>query len=492
MDIDTGGSAVEAIYRLARAGKSVLEVVEPTPAVAVIVWRSSPDSRSGIEVYLGQRAHTMRFMPGLWTFPGGLIADVDASGGAGIDAPAPGDRVMARAMAAAIREIEEEIGVVLPALAGALLFAGRLITPEVVPLRFDAALFLAELPAGQAADHRASNGELCDGRWICPARALAEWHAGEWLIPEPTLQIVEALAPGIDGAAERCQAAAARANQSIRAYPLLPGMRVSPVRTPTLPPATSTNCYIIGCRDLLVIDPASPYPSERAALDHAIDALVADGLRVREIWLTHHHVDHVSGAAHLAGRLGVPIAAHAHTARLLGERVRVDRLLEDGDTLELDGDPPRRVRAVFTPGHAPGHLCVFEEYTRSLIAGDMVAGEGTIVVEPTEGDMQHYIESLERMKSLQPRILCPAHGSTITNPQAKLDEYIEHRLWREARVLEAVRATGGANARELTAVAYADVPRAIHPLAQRSLEAHLIKLEREGRVARGGDGWQPM
>jgi glyoxylase-like metal-dependent hydrolase (beta-lactamase superfamily II) len=269
-----------------------------------------------------------------------------------------------------------------------------------------------------------------------------------------------------------------------RAYSLAPGIRLSPVRTPTLPPATTTNCYIVGSDELIVIDPASPYDSERAALDEGLAELQAGGRKIVEIWLTHHHGDHVGGAAYLAERLGVPIAAHRHTAELLDGRVAITRHLEDGECYELSGPTPRRLRVIHTPGHAPGHICVLEERSGFLIAGDMVAGVGTIVIEPTEGDMHLYLQSLRRMQELAPRVLLPAHGSAITAPQAKLAGYIKHRLWREQRVVDAMQKLGTTTARALVPEAYADVPPMVYPLAERSLIAHLHKLERDRRAAR--------
>src|SRR5690606_21411309 len=146
------------------------------------------------------------------------------------------------------------------------------------------------------------------------------------------------------------------------------GVVAFPVRTPTLPPATHTNCYLAGDREIVVIDPGSPAGDEQRALDDLVDAWAADGRAVVAVWLTHHHGDHVGGARHLSERLGVPVAAHPATAERLAGRVRIDQLLADGDTLPLAGDPPRRLRAVHTPGHAPGHLCFLEEHSGALVA----------------------------------------------------------------------------------------------------------------------------
>lgn len=265
-----------------------------------------------------------------------------------------------------------------------------------------------------------------------------------------------------------------------------PGVRIRPLRTPTLPPAAHTGCYVVGPGTgrggLVVVDPASPYPEEQAALDAWLDAEASDGRPVVAIALTHHHGDHVGGAAHLAERLGVPVAAHAETARRLAGRVHVAQELGDGDEL-VAGDIV--ARAVATPGHAPGHLCF--AVGDALIAGDMVAGVGTILVDPSEGDMAEYLRSLAKMQALAPATILPAHGPVIADAAGKLREYIAHRHMREARVAAAL-ADEPRSLAELVAVAYADTPSPMWPLAERSLLAHLIKLEHDGRARRDDGG----
>jgi glyoxylase-like metal-dependent hydrolase (beta-lactamase superfamily II) len=267
--------------------------------------------------------------------------------------------------------------------------------------------------------------------------------------------------------------------------PRAPWIRVLPLRTPTLPPATRTNCYIVGEADRAVaIDPATPYADEQARLDEWLEKLC---IRITEIVLTHHHVDHVADAPRLAAKFGVPIAAHAVTAERLRGRVDVTRTIDDGERLPYG---PRGLRAVFTPGHAPGHLAFVDEAGGAIVAGDMVASIGTIIVEPDDGgDMRVYLDSLARLKRETDggaTTLLPAHGPPILDGGARLDFYVAHRLEREARVLAALGDVPK-TATELVPAAYPDVAPAVYPLAARSLLAHLVKLEHEGR-ARSVDG----
>lgn len=261
--------------------------------------------------------------------------------------------------------------------------------------------------------------------------------------------------------------------------PVAPGIRVLALRTPTLPPAAHTNTYVVGPDrgPQLVVDPGSPYADQQGVLDAAISAEAAAGRPLGLVALTHHHGDHVGGAMALAARWGVPIAAHARTARRLAHKVSVTRELADGERLAEFG-----VTCVYTPGHADGHLC-FERGEASIV-GDMVAGVGWILIDPVEGDMADYLASLSLLLDRRATMLLPAHGPAIADGHGKLREYIAHRTMREDRVRAALPDRGAApgSLAELIGVAYADTPQALWPLAERSLRAHLDKLVKEARA----------
>jgi endoribonuclease LACTB2 len=502
----------------------------PMPAAAVILARpprrGASNGAAALELFLVERAEDQPFLGGFACFPGGRVDPDDALIEV-IAAAGPAAGPAAALVAAAVREVFEETGVliargteglpaadlaaaraqvlegrqgfgaVLAALgarldAGLLAPAGRWVTPAYSPLRFDTQYFLAAAPPGQAASVIA--GELDGGRWSTVAEAFAAFDRFELLLPPPVAYALRAFGAGDAAAGARLEAAPRlrAASETARLCEVAPGIVMLALATPTLPPARFTNCYVVGTGAAVIVDPGSPYPAEQAVLDEALALLAARGTAPREVILTHEHPDHVGGAAHLRERYGLPVAAHEAAAARLRGALAIDRILHDGEEIALPGPPPRRLRVVATPGHAPGHVVLLETETGALCTGDLVATQGFIIVDPDEGgDMAVYLESLRRARGLAARVLLPAHGLPSRRVAARFDAYLEHRLAREALVLDTLRGAGRAVAAStILPVAYRDTPPSMWPFAARSLEAHLVKLAREGRIRREAGGWR--
>ena len=266
--------------------------------------------------------------------------------------------------------------------------------------------------------------------------------------------------------------------------------------TPTLPPATATNTLILGGERLLIIEPATPHAREQARLDALLGRLLAEGRELAGVVVTHHHSDHVAYAPRLREAHGVPIHAHANTARRLD--FSVDVAIDEGWSLDL-GDG-HAVEARYTPGHADGHLLLWDRKTDVAHAGDLIAGEGTILIDVRDGgDMTQYLDSLRRMSAAvearraegrSPRFV-PAHGPVLDDPVAVLEHYVRHRLAREDKVRAAVVEAGRRSFATILAAAYADTPKRLWPYAALSLEAHLRKLVDDGELERVAMGARP-
>ncbi|HMF55968.1 MAG TPA: MBL fold metallo-hydrolase, partial [Pyrinomonadaceae bacterium] len=339
--------------------------------------------------------------------------------------------------------------------------------------------------------HVAEDGELASGEWARAGEAYARWERSEVLAVPPVLHALKTLANGLtDDLVERFLSVPQAHSEPVRRIEFRPGFICFPVRTPTKPPATHTNAYIVyGAREMIVFDPGSPYEDEQQALAACVDDLKSVGRRVREIILTHLHPDHIGGVEKLLEHLDadVKVAAHRRTAEALEGKIRVDRFIEDGDSIALDGEPQIHLRAMHTPGHARGHLCFHEERTGILITGDNIVGLGSVLIDPPEGNMRDYLNTLKRMRSLSGlTVLFGGHGPAIGSPYTKIDEYISHRLEREGKILNAVR-EGAETLREMVERVYTDVSPKAHAMAERAVLAHLEKLEEDNLVARVGD-----
>lgn len=255
-----------------------------------------------------------------------------------------------------------------------------------------------------------------------------------------------------------------------------------PIVTPTLPPHACTNSFLVGRDDLIMIDAG-------VFLDEQIDELlryvknIGRG-RISRLICTHRHIDHVAGASALRSRLGLAVGLHAEAARR-AEGLDADFTFEDGDAIPF-GDSALRV--IHTPGHSAGHACFLFEEEGILFTGDTILGLGYVIIVPPEGDMAVYLDSLERLRRLSLRAICPGHGPLLRDPTTVIEEYISHRLAREGKILSALRGSEK-TIEAIVAGAYDDTPEQMHPLAHFSARAHLIKLIREGKaveVPRGG------
>ena len=483
-------------------------------SAAIVLLRGTGAS---LETFWVKRSDAVGYMPGFQAFLGGKVApedrEIEMSG-----ATSEEERIL---RACAVREALEEAGVLLALdaptaapppgvladarrrlLAGeatfaalarehgwrfraaALTFAGRWTTPPFASMRFDTSFFLARVPDGQEPSIVA--GELASGEWVAPGEGIERWQRGDATFAAPILHTLRALAEGEDSIAERLARAPQEFGELARRIELKWGIVLHPMKTNPLPPATHTNAYLVGEREMALIDPGSGEAAELEALYRLIESLSPDGRTLKHILLTHQHPDHAGGVDAVRLRYRVPVAAHPMIERF----VRLDRTLEDGAEILLEGEREWTLRALHTPGHTRGHLCFLHERTRSLFTGDHITGgPGTVIIDPPEGDMRAYMVSLERLLSEPVEALFPGHGSPQGGALRRIRWLIDHRLVREAEVLAALTRQPEPLSR-LVERAYADTPRELWRYAERSLLAHLLKLEAEARAVREGERWR--
>lgn len=481
-------------------------------AAAIVVEREDG------QVLLVERNPKLRFFGGFVAFPGGVVGAQEAAG----------DEAEALRRCA-VRELFEETGILLGGshlpteqrreVRRKLLEAEqkgeptdafdrlelhdlppleplcRILTPPFAPVRFDTQFFRVRLPAGEVLE--IVPGELVGGGFHEPKAALARWVRGELRLVPPVLILLELL--DRIGSARFPEAAHAVADAF--AHGVLPPVRFSPgvvlasLKTPTLPPASTTNTYIVGNERIYVIDPATPDEDEQDRLFSLIEAMQDAGRSLEGVLLTHHHPDHVGAVAALTRDFDVPVFAHAETfARIpvaLDKNERFERItIEDGHIFTLgvapDGTEDWQLRATHTPGHARGHLVFHESRYGATIVGDMISTVSTIVIDPPEGHMATYWQSLRKLLELPLTTLYPAHGPPALGGRRVVEQYLAHRKEREDKLVAAIGRGIGSES-ELLPVVYDDVTLPmILPLAARSLVAGLEKLIEERRVELSG------
>jgi glyoxylase-like metal-dependent hydrolase (beta-lactamase superfamily II) len=229
-----------------------------------------------------------------------------------------------------------------------------------------------------------------------------------------------------------------------------------------------TNTWVIGTDPSIVVDPGPPDPGH-------VEQIQADAGEVSAVLVTHDHEDHGEGAVAFGELVGAPVYAW----RLKGSTRLTDGARFTAGAAELV--------AVHGAGHSPDHVAFFEPTERALFTGDTVVGRGTSFIDPPEGDLGRYLQTLRRMLELRPRTIYPGHGPVRTDAEVVLRDYLAHREKREAEVLAGLDA-GDRTVRDLVARIYASYPAEVHDLAARTVTAHLLKLEHDGDVQKNGRG----
>lgn len=263
---------------------------------------------------------------------------------------------------------------------------------------------------------------------------------------------------------------------------LTPRVRRITAPNPGVMTGPGTNTYLIGEHDIAVVDPGPEIDSHRDAI------LAAAGKRLRWILCTHTHLDHSPCARALHEATGAQVLGR--TAPQDGRQdagFAPQRVLEHDDIVDCGAF---RLRALHTPGHASNHVCYLLDGEGLIFTGDHVMQGSTVVISPPDGDMAAYLRSLELLLRMQLSVIAPGHGHLIPAPHDEVRKIIAHRLKRERKVVDAFSRKNPASLDELVPMVYDDVSPRLHPVARRSLHAHLLKLAADTRVAETAAGWK--
>ncbi len=471
------------------------------PAATVLLLRDTP---RGIEVLMTRRSATASFAPGAYVFPGGVV---DAG-----ETPS----------AAAVRESFEELALRIEE--GSLRVLARWITDRDLPRRFDVTFFVARMPEGQ--EPVADEAEQFEPVWVRPADALARHEARSFFIIFPTIRTLQRLAKyaDVDAVLAACASgeplwtSCPRAGfvngadvrymehempygelaltspdgqlvhhldwRADQAVPLLKNVTRVTAPNPGVMTGPGTNSYLIGDphTGYIAIDPG---PNDPAHIERLWRTAGGD---IRMILCTHSHADHSPGARPLQalcdGKPPILGIASKPTARPASE-FKPDREIADGEEVFVEGGGVRHtLRAIHTPGHAANHTCFVLVEDALLISGDHILNGSTTVVDPPDGDMTAYIDSLDKLLRACEEggieFILPAHGHVLGFAPLAVAHLKAHRLSREAKVIAAMRAKPSGSMDDWVQIAYDDVPPRMWPVAQRSLLAHVQRIEALG------------
>ncbi len=451
----------------------------PRPSASVML-------RRGDEILVCHRVSTVPAFPDYWAFPGGGVSRIDRG-----------------PLFALCREMIEEVGLT-PQLThvdanlraeilsdktafvaavddGRITIASEAFhiisertTPPLSPLRFHNHFFTAKCEVDPVLE-TGGRDEFDAYRWATPAQLLEEWLNHEIKIPPPIIMLLRDLVGKELEEAIRILTKAPPSNNSRIEF--APGVECVPIPTNTLPPATHTNCYVLGVPGgpRVIIDPAAKCAEGLKILEEKVNDIQRSGSEILATIFTHRHSDHIGDLKAISEIYTAPIWATVETHEEIPV-CETDSVLKEGDTFQLD-DVTWSI--IETPGHCPGQICLVSE--AGIVSADNVVHVGTILVPSGEGDMTAYIEGLHRLRDLDANLLFPGHGPMVANPIKLLTHYISHREKRHEAVFTAWQ-NGLREIEELSHAAYADSPDA-HPLLKiDQTRSHLDALRNEGRI----------
>lgn len=262
---------------------------------------------------------------------------------------------------------------------------------------------------------------------------------------------------------------------------IAPGIRVIQVPEENVMRPVYTDIYLVGHRELLMIDTGEEADRFTQAMFKYLVEL-GPSHQVTQAAVSHSHMDHCGGLRWVRETLGPKLRAHPAVIPLVEKKVGKDVIvpLEEGEVLEADGI---KLEVHFTPGHSPDSVCYFLREERILFTGDTILGVGTTTVR----DLYDYMATMEKLLRLRPRIICPGHGPIIQDASHTIQEYIDHRTMRERQIAEQLQ-KGPKTTYRLVRILYADVDKRLHRAARGNVRQHLLKLEKEGHVRIEGSG----
>ena len=491
------------------------EVAKPRPSAAAVISRNSGED---MEILLCHRVSEVPSFPDFWAFPGGGISRVDRK----VAESNPSwfsEREDREWLIALLREMLEEVGVAPDGNGefvnveveiidrvnedksewSKLVFENKLsidnfnpslitqrTTPPVAPIRHRNRFYHVatgdnsiepKFPSGRT--------EFDEFQWWKPNELLDAWLSHEVKLPPPQVTLIRGIVElGFSELAKNPPSGYHRIEYAN-------GVELVPIPTDTLPPATHTDCYVLGHPggSRILVDPAARSIEALEILRNKVAEIEESGSKIIATVFTHKHPDHIGDLGKISKIYRAPIFASEETLSDFPTNTPWfrRRTLSEGDIIKIDDE---KWSVIETHGHCRGHICLVGE--AGIVSGDNAVLFGTILVPSSDGNMNEYLAGLERLRDLDPSLLFPGHGPMVANPRRLLTRYLNHRKKRHLRVLNAVKVMedyGGGTLESITREAYADTPDAHPNLAMDQTYSHLLALEESGNIRQGDGIW---
>lgn len=418
------------------------------------------------EIFFIKRQNFLNAFPGYTAFPGGKVDECDEEG-----------TLSDTLMNTLRRETKEELGIdiVNEKKIDSINKIAKATSPSFNPLRFETYFFAIKI--SEKINFNVDENEAMEYGWIKPEKILDEFDQGKRLMVGPVRDVYSKLIKNIDdktfidldSGCEHPMPQVEFIKDLIQVMPL----------SNTIFPATRTNSFIIGDNQKVLIDPS---PKNLEELNTYIQTLRE--YKIEKILITHHHKDHHQYATNIAKLFKIPIYISRDSQQRIEVIYGIDYFkniklynLQEGDIIAqwLGED----IRIYEIPGHDEGHLGIAPTSLKWFLVGDLFQGIGTVVVGGDEGNMDKYMNSLQKIIDLNPKCVIPSHGIALGGVNILKKTY-DHRVMREKQILELHNS--GKNIEEILTKLYSSIPRSVIKYARQNIESHLIKLKKEKRI----------
>ena len=488
---------------------------QPRSSASVMLTRVTD---SGHEILLGKRSSDLPAFPDLWSFPGGGVSSVDRKSAEVNPDWLPNKNKERVATFTLLREMVEEIGISPDGNGGFVevesdvrervcedksawrkeVESGNIsieafvcqvitdrVTPPQSPMRFHNLFFHVDMGFSKAEpSFPPCRSEFVEFRWWDPREIISAWEENRLHLPPPIVTIfrdlIQEMKRGMD-LIMACNVLSKDPPSGPHRFEYASGVECILIPTNTLPPATHTNCFVLGERGGMraIVDPAIKDEEGFDELKKKVDEIRKDKSEILCTIFTHRHQDHLADMEMVSQIYEAPVWGSPETLEAIscnGETVPI----HEGDSFNLDGPKfDTKWEVIETPGHCPGQICLVGE--QGIVSADNCTMVGSILVPSSDGDMGAYISGLERLRDINPHTLFPGHGPLIPNPKRLLSEYINHRKDRQMKVLEAVK-SGHSSIQQIAKSVYSDTPDVNPALSQDQALSHLKDLLRTGEV----------